>query len=132
MRELIQNIAHIGYQVSDMTRSLAFYLPLGFRIQQRFSKRSPKGDIEVAFIEMAGTVLELYQVPESTAFDTPRCGIDHIALEVSSLDALMAALEVLGYPLDEGPVEESLVRFVLIRGPDGERLEFDEFTSLGK
>ncbi|PLL94323.1 VOC family protein, partial [Klebsiella michiganensis] len=25
MRELVNKIAHIGYQVSDLTRSLAFY-----------------------------------------------------------------------------------------------------------
>lgn len=60
MRELINTIAHIGYQVSDLTRSLAFYEPLGFQRQQRFSKPSPQGTIEVAFLEMAGAVLELY------------------------------------------------------------------------
>ncbi|ECP4390127.1 VOC family protein, partial [Salmonella enterica] len=47
MRELINTIAHIGYQVSDLTRSLAFYEPLGFQRQQRFSKPSPQGTIEV-------------------------------------------------------------------------------------
>ncbi len=35
MRELINTIAHIGYQVSDLTRSLAFYEPLGFQRQRR-------------------------------------------------------------------------------------------------
>ena len=127
MRELINTIAHIGYQVSDLTRSLAFYEPLGFQRQQRFSKPSPQGAIEVAFIEMGGTVLELYQLPEGVPFDSPRCGIDHLALEVSDLDAVQKRLEALGYPLDEGPVEEECVRFLLIRGPDGERLEFDAF-----
>lgn len=85
MRELINTIAHIGYQVSDLTRSLAFYEPLGFQRQQRFSKPSPQGTIEVAFLEMAGAVLELYQLPAGTPFDAPRCGIDHLALEVSDL-----------------------------------------------
>ena len=113
MRELINTIAHIGYQVSDLTRSLAFYEPLGFQRQQRFSKPSPQG--------------ELYQLPEGTPFDAPRCGIDHLALEVSDLDAVQQRLAALGYPLDEGPIEEENVRFLLIRGPDGERLEFDAF-----
>ncbi|HBV6695494.1 VOC family protein [Klebsiella pneumoniae] len=132
MRELINTIAHIGYQVSDLTRSLAFYEPLGFQRQQRFSKPSPQGtievaflEIEVAFLEMAGAVLELYQLPAGTPFDAPRCGIDHLALEVSDLDAVQQRLAALGYPLDEGPIEEDNVRFLLIRGPDGERLEFD-------
>ncbi|MEA4415756.1 MFS transporter [Klebsiella pneumoniae] len=125
MRELINTIAHIGYQVSDLTRSLAFYEPLGFQRQQRFSKPSPQGTIEVAFLEMAGAVLELYQLPAGTPFDAPRCGIDHLALEVSDLDAVQQRLAELGYPIDEGPTEEDNVRFLLIRGPDGERLEFD-------
>ncbi|MDH8131642.1 VOC family protein, partial [Klebsiella pneumoniae] len=110
---------------SDLTRSLAFYEPLGFQRQQRFSKPSPQGTIEVAFLEMAGAVLELYQLPAGTPFDAPRCGIDHLALEVSDLDAVQQRLAALGYPLDEGPIEEDNVRFLLIRGPDGERLEFD-------
>lgn len=93
--------------------------------QQRFSKPSPQGTIEVAFLEMAGAVLELYQLPAGTPFDAPRCGIDHLALEVSDLDAVQQRLAALGYPLDEGPIEEDNVRFLLIRGPDGERLEFD-------
>ena len=70
-------------------------------------------------------VLELYQLPAGTPFDAPRCGIDHLALEVSDLDAVQQRLAALGYPLDEGPIEEDNVRFLLIRGPDGERLEFD-------
>ncbi|TQI82013.1 lactoylglutathione lyase [Serratia fonticola] len=127
MRELIRKIAHVGYQVSDLSQSLAFYEPLGFEIQQRFSKPSPQGKIDVAFLEMGGAVLELYQLPAGTAFDVPRCGIEHLALEVSDLDAVVTALETLNYPLDEGPVQEGQVRFLLIRGPDGERLEFDEF-----
>ncbi|HFQ8224625.1 TPA: VOC family protein [Citrobacter freundii] len=128
MRELIKTIAHVGYQVSNLTRSLAFYEPLGFKRQQRFSKTSPQGNIDVAFIEMGGAVLELYQLPEGTPFDVPRCGIDHLALEVSDLDAVQRKLAMLGYPLDEGPIEEDHVRFLLIRGPDGERLEFDVFA----
>ena len=36
MRELINTIAHIGYQVSDLTRSLAFYEPLLALKAQRF------------------------------------------------------------------------------------------------
>lgn len=127
MRELIKNIAHVGYQVSDLTHSLTFYEPLGFKCQQRFSKLSPQGTtIEVAFIEMGGAVLELYQLPEGIPFDVQRCGINHIALEVSNLDAVQRKLEELDYPLDEGPIEEKNVRFLLVRGPDGERLEFDE------
>lgn len=77
MRELINTIAHIGYQVSDLTRSLAFYEPLGFQRQQRFSKPSPQGAIEVAFLEMAGAVLELYQLPEGTPL-TPLAAVSII------------------------------------------------------
>ncbi|EBW6362377.1 VOC family protein [Salmonella enterica subsp. enterica serovar Oranienburg] len=129
MRELINTIAHIGYQVSDLTRSLAFYEPLGFQRQQQFSKPSPQGSIEVAFLKMADVVLELYQLPAGTSFDAPRYGIDHLALEVRDLDAVQQRLAELGYPLDEDPTEEGNVRFLLIRGPDGERLEFDEFLN---
>lgn len=129
MRELVKNLAHIGCQVSDMARSLAFYQPLGFVVQRRFSKPSPQGSIEVAFIELGGVVLELYQLPQGRSSGSSYCGIDHIALEVSDLDMVIARLETQGYPLDEGPVTESGVRFLLIRGPDGERVEFDQMTA---
>ncbi|MEP9306590.1 VOC family protein, partial [Klebsiella pneumoniae] len=49
----------------------------------------------------------------------------HLALDSRALAAVQAGLAALGYPLDEGPIEEDNVRFLLIRGPDGERLEFD-------
>lgn len=130
MRELVKHLAHIGYQVSNLERSLAFYLPLGFEVKSRYSKTASIGEIEVAFIELGGVLLELYQLPQAEGFDVPRCGIDHIALEVSDLQAVAARLETLGYKLDEGPVTESSpmnkVNFLLIRGPDGERLEFDQ------
>ena len=45
--------------------------------------------------------------------------------EIVALKAEQQRLAALGYPLDEGPIEEDNVRFLLIRGPDGERLEFD-------
>lgn len=64
MRELVNKIAHIGYQVSDLTRSLAFYEPLGFQRQQRFSKPSPQGAIEVAFLEMGAPFLSCTSCPQ--------------------------------------------------------------------
>ena len=91
MRELINTIAHIGYQVSDLTRSLAFYEPLGFQRQQRFSKPSPQGTIEVAFLEMAGAVLELYQLPAGTPFDAPRCA--HLVNQGMRKDANVLKLD---------------------------------------
>lgn len=124
MRELINTIAHIGYQVSDLTRSLAFYEPLGFQRQQRFSKPSPQGTIEVAFSK--------WRLPSSSCISfplerplTPLAAVSIIWRWKSATDAVQQRLAALGYPLDEGPIEEDNVRFLLIRGPDGERLEFD-------
>lgn len=56
---------------------------------------------------------------------TPLAAVSIIWRWKSATDAVQQRLAALGYPLDEGPIEEDNVRFLLIRGPDGERLEFD-------
>lgn len=61
----------------------------------------------------------------SFPLERPLTPLAAVSLEVSDLDAVQQRLAALGYPLDEGPIEEDNVRFLLIRGPDGERLEFD-------
>ncbi|SQC43235.1 putative glyoxalase/bleomycin resistance protein/dioxygenas [Klebsiella pneumoniae] len=74
---------------------------------------------------MAGAVLELYQLPAGTPFDA-LAAVSIIWRWKSAIwMAVQQRLAELGYPIDEGPTEEDNVRFLLIRGPDGERLEFD-------
>lgn len=129
MKSLICGLAHAGINTKCLDTSLNFYNSLGFKLMERFSREIDKGTLEVAFIDNGGVTLELYQLPESVPYDVTRCGIEHLALEVTDLRKVQEKILSLGYAIDEGPVHHSRkyydVDFILIRGPDGERVEFD-------
>lgn len=136
MLQWTKGLDHIGYQVFDITRSLHFYNSLGFTTREYFSKQGTDGKIDVAFIELGEVLLELYQLPKADTFDIPRCGINHIALEVTDLAKVQTHLQTLHYPINEGPIHEERqsrhIEYLLIRGPDGERVEFIEFQKISE
>ncbi len=123
----IVGLAHIGIPVKSAANSLSFYSRLGFR--EIFRADPAETGFPVIFVRCGdGPVLELYQIPEQA------CGapgaVNHFALEVSDIEAAFAAARDAGL-LPEGetihsmPVFENGVRFFMIDGPDGERIEFN-------
>jgi hypothetical protein len=63
------------------------------------------------------------RAPEQTA-DTPAL-IDHFALEATDLPGLKARLEALGVPFRENAVPELRFRQIVIRDPDGVKVELN-------
>ncbi len=76
--------------IRSVTYRVAFYEPLGFQRQQRFSKPSPQGTIEVAFPKM-GASSELYQLPAGTPL-TPLAAVSIIWRWKSATDAVQQRL----------------------------------------
>src|SRR5688572_29754248 len=103
---------HVGLQVADLDRSLAFYRDLlGFELVFRWNPRAPyigqlvgypDVDFHAAILRLPGTdvVLELldYRGVERTAVDTATAnpGTAHIAFVVQDVDALYAQLRERG------------------------------------
>ena len=92
------------------------------------------GAIQVMMMALNDFVLELYQLP-GEALEEVRARrdgpIDHFALNVMDIDRAFAEVQAAGLePLEDAPVFlpfwEKGVRYFNVRGPDGEKVEFNE------
>jgi catechol 2,3-dioxygenase-like lactoylglutathione lyase family enzyme len=131
----LHGLQHIGIPVTNLERSKAFYAQLGFVEIMRTDLPGVSEAIRVAMIRHEELTLELYQLNQeereaiSKRTDGP---IDHIALDVMDidqayLDICKAGLEVVE---DAAPVYlpfwDQGVKYFTIRGPDGEKIEFNQ------
>jgi lactoylglutathione lyase len=124
----IEQVDHIGIQVRDLDRALAFYRVFGFTLLRR-----AEGD-DVAIIRNRHGV-ELNLVFNTNAgdpaanvlMDAPEKfpGYTHIALRVGSIPATIAALQAHGIAITQGPVNfggDGHVS-VFVRDPDRNVIE---------
>jgi len=118
---------HIGLNVTDLDRSLAFYREvLGFGL----ISEGKEDDRRFAFLGEDGRpVLTLWQQAQGS-YDTDRAGLHHLALEVDSLDQVRTYESALrGHGAEfayDGVVshgEGAASGGIFFRDPDGNRLE---------
>lgn len=132
-----QGLQHIGMPITDLARSRAFYERLGFKaiMTAEFVAEGEKG--HVAMLQRESAVLELYQLPVKMLAEirTKEDGhFDHAAFSVADVDAAFRELTVAGLsPEQPEPITlafwEHGCRYFTIRGPDGEKLEFNQILS---
>ena len=123
----ITGLAHIGIKVKDMDASLRFYTEvLGFEL----THKQQSGTTILAFLNIGTCLLELIQ---SAVYEERTPGqVDHIAVEVKGIEALVDDLRAKGvhFLADEINVAPGLldgVKNIFFTGPDGERFEFFEY-----
>lgn len=126
---------HLGQPVTNLERSQAFYAALGFVTALRTDLTDKPEPVQVAMMEKDGLTIELYQLPEEERkqIAARQDGhIDHIALDVRDIDAAFVELKTAGFEVLEPdapvflPFWERGVRFFTVRGPDGEKVEFNQ------
>ncbi|MCF4114571.1 MULTISPECIES: VOC family protein [Dethiosulfovibrio] len=109
--------AHIGIRVSDLERSLSFYVDkLGCRLSHRIDTPTSR----LAFITAGDTTFELVEKAPMTEHN----GAIHLAFVVEDMDETVKKLEESGVHLDKNeviPFQEGKILF--FQGPDGETLE---------
>ncbi|MBI9093532.1 MAG: VOC family protein [Sphaerochaeta sp.] len=120
----VTGLQHIGIPTNDLEKTLAFYQSLGFEKQYEVNN---KGE-EVAFLQLKQVMIETYQNYQGAMAPG---SIDHIALDVTDIDAAYAEVGKLGYPILEGGIQglpfwENGVRFFTIEGPNKEKIEFSQ------
>jgi lactoylglutathione lyase len=130
---LITGIAHIGIRVHNLDRARSFYEGLGFAFI-----RGPVGPEPVAIMQHpSGVVINLilnaaHPSAPNVLMDVAEkhAGYTHIALSVTDVFAVKAALEQAGIAITEGPVRfASGGTSIFIRDPDRNVIEFNHDPS---
>jgi len=135
LQDNLQGLQHIGIPVTDLARSKAFYARLGFVEVMRTDLPRGADAIRVAMMRHAKLTIELYQLeePERQASAQRADGhIDHIALDVLDIEQACSDIRAAGFEILEEaapvflPFWEHGVKYFTVRGPDGEKVEFNQ------
>lgn len=121
--DISTGLQHVGIPTNDIAKTIAFYEALGFRIIHRKDNRGE----DVAFLKMGDLVLETYQNHKAVGISG---AIDHIALNVTDVvEARRIADKLKLDVIEEGqlPFWENGVRYFTVLGPNGEKVEFNQY-----
>ena len=127
MKALCKGLQHVGIPTNDLQKSLGFYQSLGFETVYR--TRNEAAGEDVAFCRLGDLTLELYENGKAAGVSG---AIDHLALDVTDVEGVYALVQQLGYPVVSQGIEalpfwERGVRYFTILGPNGERVEFNQY-----
>lgn len=132
MKAFLTGINHLGLPVTQIERSRAFYAALGFEHAMTAELPVADGTTRVCMMTLGSFVLELYQLPGAEGAEIAGRAdghIDHVALDVTDIGAAFAAARAMHLDLlQDAPVAlpfwEKGIRYFIVRGPDGEKVEF--------
>ena len=116
-----------GAPTNDLKKTRAFYESLGF--EEIYATRNEQAGEDVSFLRLGDLTLEVY---ENGRAEMRLGAIDHLALDVTDVDAVYAQVQKLGYPVVSNGIEflpfwKNGVRFFTILGPNRERIEFNQY-----
>ena len=117
---LFTGVEHIGIKALDLEKAIQFYKEvLGFK----FLYRIKPGEVELVFLELGGTVVELVEVVDGHKYEDGV--VNHLALTVSDIFKAIKHLQI--HQVEMASLEpmalgEGRYNF-FFRGPSGEKLE---------
>jgi catechol 2,3-dioxygenase-like lactoylglutathione lyase family enzyme len=112
---------HIAIRTQNMAAMTRFYTEtLGFPITKRWD------EVNIIFIGIGSTTIELIGNPNAPAPNTPAGAIDHLALHVESVDEAHQELVAKGVPITVQPKDFQDIRLCFFKDPDGNSLELVE------
>ncbi|MEG1290378.1 MAG: VOC family protein [Anaerovoracaceae bacterium] len=129
----IIGLQHIGIPVSDLKTSIDFYERLGFACVMYRELKEETNTVKVSMMKHDNIIIELYQSKLSKPNFLNKDGfIDHIAFNVRNFDDIYQEIIHKGFKAIEGPklldFWEKGCRYFTIRGPEGEKIEFNEIV----
>ncbi|MHB8072845.1 VOC family protein [Desulfosporosinus fructosivorans] len=119
-KALFIGVEHIGIKALDLEKAIQFYTKtLGFK----FLYRIKPGEVELVFLELGGTVVELVEVIDGHRFEDGV--VNHLAIRVSDIFKAIEHLKVQQVELTSSePMALGEGRYnFFFRGPSGEKLE---------
>lgn len=122
LNDYATGIQHVGIPTNDIAQTVEFYESLGFTLAHAANNQGE----EVRFLQLGNLMVEAYQNGQAVL---ALGAIDHIAIDVTNIDALFEEVKAAGYTmLDQQvnglPFWERGVRFFTILGPNKEKVEF--------
>ena len=129
---MFKRIDHIELVTADPERAVRFYTGvLGFKVRARDRvPASPMGPLELVYLELGGTTVELISYPEGTpaaAPDAEHLGYRMMALEVEDMQRAIDALQQQGIEAVWGPKTRPAYARAEIRDPDGNHIELRQW-----
>jgi glyoxylase I family protein len=129
----IHGLAHVSITVHDLPRALEFYQGLlGFRLMGHLDVPDSERGLTITHLDTGRGVLELFSyahaaVQPCVEEEETRAGLQHVALGVTGLDAIVAQLSGAGVPITYGPTDfAGGVRIAFLTDPDGTSIELIE------
>jgi catechol 2,3-dioxygenase-like lactoylglutathione lyase family enzyme len=112
---------HVALRTPNFAEMERFYAQtLGFPITRRWD------DVNIVFIDVGSTTIELIGRDDVTAGVAPTGGWDHLALHVESVDEAFQELVAKGVKIRSEPRDFQNVRIAFFFDPDGNVLELVE------
>ncbi len=122
---MFKRIDHVEIVTGNLERTLKFYTEvLGFKIQQRLNPGRPPME-ELVFIELGGTMIEIFSVkePVPSSREIWQIGCRKFAIEVDDLDKTVEYLKSKGIELSEEVMSVETLKRAEIKDPDGLSIE---------
>jgi catechol 2,3-dioxygenase-like lactoylglutathione lyase family enzyme len=132
---LIRDYDHVGIRVSDKAEALHFYDRLGFELAAEFPEYSAcelrsRGGVYLNLVFNAVRRPGRKNILLDEAVKLP--GTTHPCFVVDDLDAMIRWLQAESIAITEGPTVFERRRFLFIRDPDGNVLEFMQSANEGE
>jgi len=129
---MFKRIDHIELLTAHPDRVVAFYSDtLGFRERERTRVQTPSGPLDLVYLELGGTTIEVMCYPEAKSIlarsTEQRLGWQCLALEVEDMDAALGALKAKGVDTAWGPMKRPDYARAEIRDPDGNPIELRQW-----
>ena len=130
--ENVTGFQHLGVPVASLEDSIEFYTKIGFTVSDRFEIKENGESTKVAFLNIGSFCLELYQQSgRATSKDFAPGPIEHFALDVLDIDEAFSNVKAAGFELLQDapiglPLRERGIRYFVVLGPDGEKVEFNQ------
>jgi lactoylglutathione lyase len=138
---LIQKVHHVAYRCIDAKQTVEWYgkylgmkFVLAIAEDEVPSTKAPDPYMHVFLDAGQGNVLAFFELPTQPAMDRDRntpAWVQHLALEVDSVDTLLASkarLEANGIEV-VGPTDHTLFKSIYFFDPNGHRLELAANTA---
>lgn len=115
----VLGVSHLLLQVSDLDAAEKFYCGLlGLTVRAR----STFGGERPLISTLEGIGITTLPSPGEGPLPPDKRNVEHVALWVTGMDALVAKLEQAGYQID-GPKRNEYGLSMSVRDPDGNRVE---------